>query len=74
MNLPFYLLRRFFKPGNPIALFEHLTKTYGRMAHYRAGCYRTSMAAAVCSRTNRGRAAQDYARPKYPMMFVPEPR
>ncbi len=37
MNLPFYLLRRFFKPGNPIALFEHLTKTYGRMAHYRLG-------------------------------------
>ena len=37
MNLPFYLLRRFFKPANPIALFEHLTKTYGRMAHYRLG-------------------------------------
>jgi cytochrome P450 len=37
LNLPFYLLRRFFKPGNPIALFEHLSRTYGRMAHYRLG-------------------------------------
>src|SRR5580692_3347636 len=37
MNLPFYLLRRFFKPGNPIALFQHLAQTYGRMAHYRLG-------------------------------------
>jgi cytochrome P450 len=37
MNLPFYLLRRFFKPANPIALFEHLAQTYGRMAHYRLG-------------------------------------
>jgi cytochrome P450 len=37
MNLPFYLLRRFFKPGNPIALFEHLAKTFGHMAHYRLG-------------------------------------
>ena len=37
LNLPFYLLRRFFKPGNPILLFEHLAKTYGRMAHYRLG-------------------------------------
>ncbi len=37
LNLPFYLLRRFFKPGNPIALFEHLAETYGRMAHYRLG-------------------------------------
>jgi cytochrome P450 len=34
MNLPFYLLRRFFKPGNPILLFEHLRR-YGRAAHYR---------------------------------------
>jgi cytochrome P450 len=34
-NLPFYLLRRFFKPGNPIVLFEHLARTYGHMAHYR---------------------------------------
>jgi hypothetical protein len=32
-----YLLRRFFKPGNPIALFEHLAKSYGHMAHYRLG-------------------------------------
>ena len=23
-NLPFYLFSRFFKPGNPILLFEHL--------------------------------------------------
>jgi cytochrome P450 len=37
MNLPFYLLRRFFKPANPIALFEHLAQTYGRIAHYRLG-------------------------------------
>jgi cytochrome P450 len=37
MNLPFYLVRRFFKPGNPIALFEHLAQTYGRVAHYRLG-------------------------------------
>jgi len=37
LNLPFYLLRRFFKPGNPIALFEYLSRTYGRMAHYRLG-------------------------------------
>jgi cytochrome P450 len=37
LNLPFYLFRRFFKPGNPIALFEHLTRTYGDMAHYRIG-------------------------------------
>src|SRR6202046_5874645 len=37
LNLPFYLLRRFFKPGNPIAFFEHLTKPDGRMAHYRLG-------------------------------------
>jgi cytochrome P450 len=37
LNLPFYLLRRFFKPGNPIALFQHLAQTYGRMAHYRLG-------------------------------------
>jgi cytochrome P450 len=37
LNLPFYLLRRFFKPGNPIALFQHLAQAYGRMAHYRLG-------------------------------------
>ncbi len=33
-NLPFYLFSRFFKPGNPILLFEHLRR-YGRAAHYR---------------------------------------
>ena len=33
-NLPFYLFSRFFKPGNPILLFEHL-RQYGRAAHYR---------------------------------------
>ena len=37
LNLPLYLSRRFFRVGNPILLFEHLTKTYGRMAHYRVG-------------------------------------
>jgi cytochrome P450 len=36
-NLPLYLTRRFFRVGNPILLFEHLTKTYGKMAHYRVG-------------------------------------
>ena len=34
MNLPFYLFRKFFKPGNPILLFEHMRR-YGRAAHYR---------------------------------------
>ena len=34
MNLPFYLFRKFFQPGNPIKLFEHLRR-YGRAAHYR---------------------------------------
>jgi len=33
-NLPFYLLRRFFKPANPILLFEYLRR-FGRAAHYR---------------------------------------
>jgi cytochrome P450 len=37
LNLPFYLVRRFFKPGNPIRLFEHLVTTYGRVSHYRIG-------------------------------------
>jgi cytochrome P450 len=37
LNLPLYLSRRFFRVGNPILLFEHLSKTYGRMAHYRVG-------------------------------------
>ncbi|MBT9329816.1 cytochrome P450 [Paracidobacterium acidisoli] len=34
-NLPYYLARRFFRPGDPIRLFEYLSATYGRMAHYR---------------------------------------
>jgi cytochrome P450 len=34
MNLPFYLFRKFFKPSNPILLFEHLRR-FGRAAHYR---------------------------------------
>jgi len=34
MNLPFYLFRKFFKPGNPILLFKHLRR-FGRAAHYR---------------------------------------
>lgn len=34
MNLPFYLFHKFFEPGNPILLFEHLRR-YGRAAHYR---------------------------------------
>jgi cytochrome P450 len=37
LNLPFYLARRFFKPGNPILLFEHLVATYGRVSHYKIG-------------------------------------
>ncbi|HVJ09036.1 MAG TPA: cytochrome P450 [Acidisarcina sp.] len=35
LNLPLYLTRRFFRPGNPILLFQHLVATYGRIAHYR---------------------------------------
>jgi hypothetical protein len=31
-NLPFYLFHKFFKPGNPILLFEYLRK-FGRAAH-----------------------------------------
>jgi len=34
MNLPFYRFHKFFRPGNPILLFEHLRR-YGRAAHYR---------------------------------------
>ena len=37
LNLVFYLRRRFFKPSNPILLFEHLAATYGRIAHYKLG-------------------------------------
>ena len=33
-NLPFYLFSKFFRPGNPILLFEHLAR-FGRAAHYR---------------------------------------
>jgi cytochrome P450 len=36
-NLPLYLFRRFFRPGNPILLFEHLVKTYGPVSHYKLG-------------------------------------
>ena len=36
-NLPLYLFRRFFRPGNPILLFEHLAKTYGPVSHYKLG-------------------------------------
>ncbi len=34
MNLPFYGFHKFFEPGNPILLFEHLQR-FGRAAHYR---------------------------------------
>jgi len=36
-NLPLYLFRRFFRPGNPILLFEHLVKAYGPVSHYKLG-------------------------------------
>ncbi len=36
-NLPLYLASRFFRPGNPILLFEHLVQTYGRVSHYKLG-------------------------------------
>jgi cytochrome P450 len=36
-NLPFYLFTRFFRPGNPILLFEHLVKNYGPVSHYKLG-------------------------------------
>jgi cytochrome P450 len=35
MNLPVYILRRFFRPTNPIVLFEHMVKTYGNASSYR---------------------------------------
>jgi cytochrome P450 len=35
LNLPFYIARKFFNPGDPIKLFEHLQATYGSMSHYR---------------------------------------
>jgi cytochrome P450 len=37
LNFLFYLRRRFFKPSNPIVLFQHLADTYGRIAHYKLG-------------------------------------
>ncbi len=37
LNLPLYLSRKFFKPGNPIRLFEHLVATYGPVSHYKIG-------------------------------------
>ena len=36
-NLPLYLFRRFFRPGNPILLFQHLAKTFGSVSHYKLG-------------------------------------
>ncbi|WP_349509471.1 cytochrome P450 [Pseudacidobacterium ailaaui] len=36
-NLPLYVLRRFFKVGNPIRLFEYLAETYGPHSYYRIG-------------------------------------
>ncbi|HET9086493.1 MAG TPA: cytochrome P450 [Acidobacteriaceae bacterium] len=36
-NLPSYLFTRFFRPGNPILLFEHLVQTYGPVSHYKLG-------------------------------------
>jgi len=36
-NLPLYLFNRFFKPGNPILLFEHLVREYGNVSHYKLG-------------------------------------
>ncbi len=35
LDLPFYFGRSFFRPGNPILLFEHLLATYGRASYYR---------------------------------------
>jgi cytochrome P450 len=36
-NLPLYLFSRFFRPGNPIRLFEYLASTFGRVSRYRIG-------------------------------------
>ncbi len=36
-NLPLYLFSRFFRPGNPIRLFEYLAATFGRVSRYRIG-------------------------------------
>jgi cytochrome P450 len=35
MNLPLYIMRRFFRPTNPITLFEHMAATYGNASSYR---------------------------------------
>lgn len=35
LNLPFYITRKFFNPGDPIKLFEYLQRTYGSTSHYR---------------------------------------
>jgi cytochrome P450 len=34
-SLPFYFRRKWVNFGEPISLFEHLHKTFGRIAHYR---------------------------------------
>jgi len=34
-SLPFYAFKPWVKLGSPILLFEHLLKTYGKIAHYR---------------------------------------
>lgn len=36
-NLPFYLFSGFFRPGNPLLLFEYLASTFGRVSSYRIG-------------------------------------
>jgi cytochrome P450 len=35
LSLPFYAHKPWVKLGEPIRLFEHLHRTYGRIAHYR---------------------------------------
>src|ERR1700745_2583850 len=37
LNPLFSLSRPFFKPSNPILLFQHLAATYGRIVHYKLG-------------------------------------
>ncbi|HMD19945.1 MAG TPA: cytochrome P450, partial [Alloacidobacterium sp.] len=36
-NLPFYLFSRFFRPGDPIRLFEYLSANFDRVSSYRIG-------------------------------------
>jgi cytochrome P450 len=36
-NLPLYLFRRFFRPGDPIRLFEYLAANFDRVSSYRIG-------------------------------------